>query len=280
MEHTPLGVILIVAASLVAVALFNEHKQTEAHYQAARKEYEASKWVIPQDLAARRVHADYKSYREEWREEQDLDAQQQMARTSWWQMWATWIGVGLLVLTLIETNRTAVAAGEAINEAREANKISRDIGEAQVRAYVAIGKISLPEEPNNRKVLSVRVAIHNAGLSPARNVYGEHCVAVALSDGESALLPRPEPMRRPSKLTLQAGDTNYVVVNTQSSEIPFSDVYVALSEGKCEFYVWGWIKYEDVFGIERETTYQWFLNKASLESGVGFRADELGNEAT
>ena len=114
----PIGVIVIVAATLASLALVKHEQKADSAYQAARQEYEQSKQVVPEDAAAHRPYTADKPYREEWRAEQDLEAQRSMA---WWgrvSSIATCIGVLLLFATLWETFRTTAAAMEAATAAK------------------------------------------------------------------------------------------------------------------------------------------------------------------
>lgn len=178
------------------------------------------------------------------------------------------------ILLLRKNNRISKRA------ARDQLLETRRIGEAQIRAYLAIGPIELATHPPERNILQVRVAIQNQGQTTARNTVSEFCAAVTTGEWEAGqLLPRPKPMPRPSRSNMPAGYRAQVGVQTPPVA-QFDDVYAALQRGEVEFYVWGWVQYEDVFGVQHETTFQWFLDKPALLLGIGFRSDEIGNAET
>lgn len=266
MEHTPLGVILIVAASLVAVAFFNEHKRTEAEYHAARKEYEAGKSVIPPDVAARRVHTDYKSYREEWRDEQDLEAQREMARTSWWVMVATWIGVALLVATLWETFRTTAAATEAAVAARKQSDVAEESFRRLERPYVIpmiVGGVKSAVRSDGSNLHHIEYTVGNYGRTPAIVHY------IDTSFG-------PEPTNHPTDRGIRKIENDFNsghIIPADKVDTPSGRAYLpAVVEvtvgaqprakalkinGAEDVYLVFITKFEDAFGVIREGRFTW-----------------------
>lgn len=136
MQYTPHGVVILVAAALAFAGLVNNYNETEASYQVAQNKYQETKRVVPAGGVAQGKYTDPKSYRDEWRAERDLEAQSEMARTSWWMTFFTGAGLILLAGTLFEAMRATAAANDAAAAAQRGNETAREIGEAQVRAYV------------------------------------------------------------------------------------------------------------------------------------------------
>jgi len=105
--------------------------------------------------------------RNEWREESDLYAQWSMV---WWAkvsaiiaamgLFITAVGI-ILVKQTLDANRAAVAA------ANRANESQREIGEAQVRAYLTISKVVGTFKDGD---LFMQFTLSNSGNSPATNV--------------------------------------------------------------------------------------------------------------
>lgn len=121
LQHSPaiFGVIILVA--LFLAPLIDHKREADRAYEASQQEYAESKRILPPGRAVTNgKDTDHKSYRDEWRSEQDLQAQREMAATSLWAAVATWLGVFFLAATLWETAKAAKAAAEAATAAREA----------------------------------------------------------------------------------------------------------------------------------------------------------------
>ena len=78
--------------TLGVMALSNYQRKADHAYQAARQEYEHSKRILTAEAAAHSKYTGDKSYREEWRSERDLEAQEAMADSSFWSSVAALIG--------------------------------------------------------------------------------------------------------------------------------------------------------------------------------------------
>jgi hypothetical protein len=88
----------------------------------------------------------------------------------------TLMGVILVWRTLVATRRAAIAAENAVNEAKNTSKVSREIGEAQVRAYLEIVEVRVSfvkwppnPVPHDDYVLvpKFKISVENTGNSPA-----------------------------------------------------------------------------------------------------------------
>lgn len=97
----------------------------------------------------------------------DLQAQQDMAQWGYGVLLAsvgtfvlTLVGVGLLGWTLLATQQT-------LREAEAATEVAREIGQAQVRAYLAIENVSVGWNEGENG-LRVHFSVSNAGNSPAQ----------------------------------------------------------------------------------------------------------------
>lgn len=107
--------------------------------------------------------------RDEWRQEQDLKAQNDMA--DWAMIMAFFSGLGIVVTfagvvyvaKTLDTSKAAVAA--AVRNADEAKRI----GEAQVRAYVALDRVDIFYRPLTH-MFEASLIVVNSGNSPARKI--------------------------------------------------------------------------------------------------------------
>ncbi|WP_442680637.1 hypothetical protein ACSBM8_05425 [Sphingomonas sp. ASY06-1R] len=127
--------------------------------------------------------------------ESDLCAQWHAAYAAegsvYWAKWAFWVGlfgVAGLIGTIIQGRM-------GLREAMAANRIARDIGEAQTRAYVSIEKAWLKyEDPH----FFVRLKFINAGQSPAADFSWYARISIVFrqngagSEGFSRSTPRIE----------------------------------------------------------------------------------------
>lgn len=82
--------------------------------------------AIGQSPTPESIRAYQDAYRNECRAEQDLIAQQSMARWAFWLLIVTSIGVGLLVATFWETRRAAIAAMSVVGQAERQAKAAED----------------------------------------------------------------------------------------------------------------------------------------------------------
>lgn len=114
-------------------------------------------------------------------EQRDLDAQEAMAKWAKWMFWTsavmavlTALALFAIVRTLHHTRRAADASDGMLKEAivatraaQDAVEATRDVGEAQVRAYLSIASVffDIGEDLRHCKVA---VVVNNSGNSPAR----------------------------------------------------------------------------------------------------------------
>jgi hypothetical protein len=132
----------------------------------ARQAYEKTKRVGADFLTPYRHDEKPKTYREEWRAERDLYAQRSMARSTYWMMWATIIGVVLLAGTLYEANRTAEAAIVATEQTK------RGV-EATLRPYISVHELKIRFRPDEEHwtCVSGKFLVSNRGQTPASAIF-------------------------------------------------------------------------------------------------------------
>ncbi len=160
----------------LVVSQFGDLHQSYAQYQAnteknqntARKSVEqvcSSIGVIRPDCFVDAVEA----YEKQKETNSDLQAQQDMA---FWAKWVFILGAVQAVLSgfgLIYLVKSVRQAGTAISTATKANTITREMGEAQTRAYLSIVKVqALFNFPAQKPV--IRLTVRNTGKSPAIEV--------------------------------------------------------------------------------------------------------------
>jgi len=244
-------VITVVALSLAGLALFNHYKEADKAYQASKHRYEQSKLIIGPDVTA---HTDYtgdKAYREQWRAEQDLKAQREMARTSWWIMVWTFCGVFLLFYTVLQAQAMNAAAFAAIEQTRKAS-------ERELRSLLFVKRVEQSIiDPSFFGCLfddgryKIRVQIENIGKTPAIEV--DVFAIVRVSDGESQtsatalqkigfIVPKSTDVdEQPSCAEFQFSDFDEIIAREKDTH--YIPEYVF-----CTIY----IDYHDEFSLERE----------------------------
>jgi hypothetical protein len=95
------------------------------------------------------------------RAEYDLAAQQEVAG---WTKWVFFVSIAGMLFTIIGIYYVRKTFGET----RETNKITREIGEAQVRAYLACTKVSYAI---GDAAVNLSIELKNTGQTPASNIY-------------------------------------------------------------------------------------------------------------
>lgn len=127
------------------------------------------------------------AYQEQTYSQKDVRAQEQMAIYALLMLVVTGIGVVYVAGTLNATRQTLSEAQRATRAAEEAVEVTRDIGQAQVRAYLTIAKVSF-SIPADRSYQTVTITLLNSGQSPARklNFYSRLTAEYIAFDPETA----------------------------------------------------------------------------------------------
>lgn len=183
------------------------------------------------------------------------EATQSMKQASWVSAGLVLLGTGLLIWTLHLTRKANEAAQEAV-------KVTRDIGRAQVRAYVNIGAVGI-ENLAVGETPKVRLDIRNSGNSPAKRVKSRWKIAV---------------VKNPHIWRVRVDADNYASSNhigansgqMQHFEFPIKmekDIFNRLERGQLKLVVAGSISYETVFKQFRWTTFSFIARTSTIKSG-------------
>jgi hypothetical protein len=108
------------------------------------------------------------------------EASQSMKLSAWVSNALVGVGTGLLIWTLWLTRSANQAAREAVT-------VTRQIGQAQVRAYMYVQVVEIGWNEQKTEILSVSFVIANSGASPAENVQNDSVVAVCAKDHHLAI---------------------------------------------------------------------------------------------
>ena len=254
MAFAALGIVIALIAGWLTWDLSAIHTEQRVRYERTAADYagqtaqriERECGTGLQGQAAADCMADViEASREDVRAERDLDAQEMMARFTrlmgWTGLLALIVGgasAGLIYATLTETRRMA-------NDTRE-------IGEAQVRAYLGIVVEHEPMGLNADLDAAVlfRVKISNVGQSPARRLRWNANVKYIRRH-----LPSNCPTmvslaaERYTGVTLPVGD---YATDTVPSNLALGEIFWNRAERPEDaLYVFGVVTFSDVFGRDR-----------------------------
>lgn len=175
MQHTPLGVTVATLVLLLFAALANQQHETEGAYASAKQQYESTKRDAPLGNLAKSSKTDPKSYREEWRNEQDLEAQRDMATWAYWMLVATCFNTAITAIGVAFVAWTLDATREANRHNAVSAKAAQDqvrLMQAELRAWLAVDSVEADYHAIRSKndiVIPISVKLSNTGKSTALN---------------------------------------------------------------------------------------------------------------
>ena len=248
---------------------YSQEKQranAEQHQTARNIASECAVSGAPIDIVAECLAAEMGAYEDSRNTDQDLQAQQDMA---YWALWmfvvsagGFFVSIGGLMLLL-----------RSLRQTERAISTDREVGHAQVRAYLTIE----PKEPSNLeegKKAAASLHIRNAGQSPAYNVRYVAGVLIETHplppDSGPLIYPDPsQPLRIGSTVAAQG---EFFAEGFSQRPLERDDLRTAMRGGDKRFYLSCIVYYKDVFGVERETVMTAFLDQVGetitdLETG-------------
>lgn len=238
---------------LAASTIGHEINKTPTYYYAAdqeRSEPTLGSARIPTPAAEPRPE------RKEWREEQDLYAQRDMAKWALWMFIVSTAGVVVGAFGLYFLKRT-------LDETSAMTLATREIGENQTKAYISLTKafIVLEDAPINS--LSLRVEIKNDGATPAKNVAYGYCVLVGGITRETIVSVVDKPYWRQCG-AIAPGDTTkdtFTIPGILSAAQEYQRQIKQWNDDNCAsdwpcFFFEGAVIYDDVFGKSYESKFR------------------------
>jgi hypothetical protein len=215
-----LGVGLIIATLLIFAATLNQYKENAERAQYAA--YQQHNGTEKDALATTGAHGEAESpppnptpSREEWRSEQDLGAQQEMARWAVWMFLAslasvviTAIGVIYVARTLDHTRLATEAAITAANAAQASASIDAAVNRPWIMAHARVVKVL--HVSADKIAARIRFTAENIGARPAIQVSFNGAIAHATDDDPPIHLQAlvamqqwmKEPVHQPFGLTI------------------------------------------------------------------------------
>ena len=161
----------------------------------------------------------------------------------------------------------------AIGLAYQANRIAHETARRQLRAYITVQTPRMNHHPAVGLLLEFALDAVNCGQTPAKAIRWKAKFAYVPDEDRDAILNKFDPDVFLSDSVLGADDTA-----SRSGKLPrplTEDDAKRLSDGTAQIYVFGTIKYKDIFLNEQTTTYRAFYT-----SDHGFVWDTEGNDAT
>lgn len=173
-SFAPAGVIFIVGMGLAVAGLQNhsrgQHASNAHRYKAFDLERLSSSTVAR--VEQRAPEPNPTPIRSEWREEQDLKAQRQMADWAFWMLCVTGVGVTITLAGVIYVKKTLDLNRALLLETAKGAAAAYDAYVAEHRAWlkVTLRKASVEFRGDEIKV-SISVEATNMGRSPATEVH-------------------------------------------------------------------------------------------------------------
>lgn len=175
----------------------------------------------------------------ESRENRDLEAQEGMAKWAEWMFYATIATVVLTLIALFAIVRTLHHTRRAADSAELMARETREIGQAQVRAYLGYEDVKISIDGG--KVI-LHATLKNSGNSPASRVFGWFGL-VFVQDPQTLNPQDAEKKSERFSADMQAGAR--FTVNS-SRDIPVA-IMEKWKRGEVEAFIFAGAQYETVF---------------------------------
>lgn len=272
-----------------------DHKQYQAVAgdQSRQNDYRGPSQSLP-DIAGlpgpvERAIANPRPPSGEDHEKRDLAAQEASALWAFWMVVASFLSVFITTLgtiflykQIVLTRKAVKDTGKATGAMKKQNKIAREIGEAQTRAYISVGKVSILLIESYPVI---KFNLKNVGITPASSV------VVMLNTASSVIWDKNKPdtseffefdLSESSKIGLSPGENKGDVQIFLRPSPEFGDkieklITICLSDQYIGFISASYlIKWFDVFGkecdISGNAAFGNFRQEAAQE-GIVFIAD-------
>jgi hypothetical protein len=215
---------------------------------------------------------------------QELEACQQwrMAEATEYMAWLTKLqliigacSVAGLGLTILYTMRATHAARVAATAAEQSVLTSRETMQRQLRAYILVSQIRM-ERLKHGMTPKCTVVLQNTGQTPAHDV--ECGVHAEMADAKSPTLEATDfsiidsraPLAADVPIKLEIYPPNLIL-----------DDYTILADGAKAIYVYGEVRYKDIFNMEHYTRYRFRSTQSNfIEEDGRMQTCFEGNEAT
>lgn len=281
----PIGVGIVVALLLALTASQNWQQDPKngdgrAGQEATNTHRIVDDTGLPVIRGIQTPKANRQPDRNEWRSENDLQAQWEAANWTKYAAIAAWFGtiiafIGIwFIWRTLKANVDAVQAATRAAVAAEASvAVAEDTAKRQLRAYLAVVGCSIEETDSG---FTLSAILKNTGQTPAFNTR-----VMAESFGGPYPLQAEKPHPAPDG---QFGATIGAAAEMHTVQRIFTDTPKAVLEnlktGKFGLWIQGTCTYEDCFNAPHTTKFRYvFGGRLADSDGFALHADREGNEA-
>ena len=182
---------------------------------------------------------------------------------------ATMIGT-ILVYKSLQHSEEGIAA------AVQANNIAQETAKRELRAYVGVTNFEIIEQDDGFPLF--KVLYKNGGQTPARDCISLATIAIlsGVDRNYAEDIPDGPLLSKLASSSILPGDFNNDVVKFRVTVEKFGDL---LADGDVVF-LYGWIRYIDIFGEQHETKFRAFVDAMSIGVRYGLSIAPYGNSST
>lgn len=206
--------------------------------------------------------------RNEWRQEEDLVAQQDMAKWAWWMMLASFmsiavaaVGVWFVKQTLDATRAAVVEAKRGSEAAQDAVEVTRATSQRQLRAYIAIqgGSFSLVNLIEGGRGVAFHVELKNLGQTPAYG-FSTWVKPPRILPFDAIPFGDPTPLSERTGFSIVGpGASAHIQYTIRLEDADFD----AIRNKTRRIYVWGGADFTDIFDQSR-----YFIFRSCSSEGI------------
>jgi len=188
---------------------------------------------------------------EQRRADEDLNAQKEMAR---WAKWMFWVGVAELLLTMLGVFlvwRTLKASWAAANAAENTLNAMKDTAARELRAYVGV-TVERQSFPEYGQPMHFKISVKNHGQTPAYNVFQSANAKIFRRPTDISEIYAEWPCATKGAI-LNPDQKNEVIPAIEGGWN--DDIAMKIKEEKAAIFLWGEVRYLDIFDVWHVTRF-------------------------
>jgi len=203
------------------------------------------------------------------------DSTKELVRLAGYQNHITIAEAILLTVTIFFTAWASIAASRAAKAADAAVKVTREMSEIDLRAYISIQNSHADKLATAHKGRGT-FTVENVGKTPAKDIMTWYASFLCPPGVEINWdeLPRPDDITRFTK-----SPSAKFIINVETGTALTEETIIEIRRGEMILYMVGHIDYKDVFNTPHKTSFRYvFAHKAG--SGDILNICKDGNEET
>lgn len=263
------------AIAQIGVSVWSEYVDSSREYREYRQQAEAEQNKAAHEIASRCniifepgqslascIAQEINAYQKQDTTDKDLKAQQDMAL---WGLGTVLVGALGLVISV----GGLFMLWQSLNQTRQAISNDREIGHAQIRAYVSVFDFETIVTDDPRPVIKTTIVFKNTGQTPAKKLRVNADWAAGETPFDETLHPhRVE--KFDGRGAVSSGATFFANLNTEKGNfrraLGGGDIEKVIS-GEWKFWVFGVIEYVDVFNEPRKTRFRYEIMIHGTQAG-------------